>query len=134
MEKALKKDFLEIALAIILKEKQTLLGFRKDYQLWEFPGGKVEIKKRETPEEAIQREIFEEIGIHIQVPPVHGVCFTEISKDKRYIFHIFKIEKWNGTLQKKVHEQLKWVDLHEIHNFKTHEINKILLPYILSNI
>jgi len=130
----LYENFLEIAVAIILKDDQFLMGFRKDYQLWELPGGKIEINQKETPQEAIQREVLEEIGIHIEVPPESGVCFAEISKDKHYIIHLFEITKWSGALQNKVHEQLKWVRPFEIDHLKTHELNKILFPYIFSNI
>jgi 8-oxo-dGTP diphosphatase len=36
--------------------------------LWEFPGGKIE--KGETPAQAAAREVQEEVGIHLESPPV----------------------------------------------------------------
>jgi len=47
------------AFAIIVnEEKKVLLCHRRDYDLWNFPGGRVE--ERETPREAVIREVKEE--------------------------------------------------------------------------
>ncbi|MFN3921646.1 MAG: (deoxy)nucleoside triphosphate pyrophosphohydrolase [Caldimicrobium sp.] len=55
----------KVASAFIEKEGKVLLVkrpiFKKRGGLWEFPGGKIE--KGETPEEAIIRELQEELGL-----------------------------------------------------------------------
>jgi len=55
----------EVVAAIIEREGRVLIGRRKPEQKhplqWEFPGGKVE--PGETPEQALARELEEELGI-----------------------------------------------------------------------
>jgi len=58
-----------VVAAIIRKNGSILITQRPDNvhlaRLWEFPGGKVE--PGETLERALQREILEELGVHIRV-------------------------------------------------------------------
>jgi 8-oxo-dGTP diphosphatase len=62
-------DFMiHVVIAIILNaEREVLIARRLPHQekggMWEFPGGKVEVN--ETPFQALQREIKEEIGIDV---------------------------------------------------------------------
>jgi 8-oxo-dGTP pyrophosphatase MutT (NUDIX family) len=66
--------------AAIIKQGNTILGTQRGYGEfaggWEFPGGKIE--QGETPEEAIVREIHEELGIDIEDP---SIKITEHSKN-----------------------------------------------------
>jgi 8-oxo-dGTP diphosphatase len=63
--------------AILIEDGRILVTQRleKDaYGLyWEFPGGKVE--PGESPEEALQRELLEELGIRVRVGPIYEVLF-----------------------------------------------------------
>jgi 8-oxo-dGTP diphosphatase len=57
--------------AVLVRESRILCARRAPNAtlggLWEFPGGKVELS--ETPEEALMREIVEELGCIIDVGP-----------------------------------------------------------------
>lgn len=53
--------------AVIVREDKILLEKRRDCDLWGLVGGGV--KKRETPLQAITREVYEELGI--RVAPEH---------------------------------------------------------------
>lgn len=44
---------------------RVLVGRRRDTGRWEFPGGKVE--RHETPNQALEREVHEELGIAVIV-------------------------------------------------------------------
>ncbi len=58
-----------VAAGVIVEEGRVLLSQRKKgshlESLWEFPGGKLEA--RETPQEALVRELAEELGIDCEV-------------------------------------------------------------------
>lgn len=49
----------------INQQNKILLVKRRDFPLWDLPGGKID--KSESPENAAVREYFEETGFNIQI-------------------------------------------------------------------
>lgn len=78
---------------------------------WEFPGGKIE--ENETPQEALKREIYEELDTEISV----GELIDTIEYDYP-TFHLsmdcFWCEIVRGDLILKEHEAARWVDRNSI--------------------
>ncbi|MDE6687476.1 MAG: (deoxy)nucleoside triphosphate pyrophosphohydrolase [Lachnospiraceae bacterium] len=78
---------------------------------WEFPGGKIE--EGETPQEALQREIMEELNTEIKV----GELVDTIEYDYP-TFHLsldcFWAEVISGDLVLKEHEAAKWLTKEEL--------------------
>lgn len=78
---------------------------------WEFPGGKIE--EGETPQEALQREIMEELNTKIKV----GELVDTIEYDYP-TFHLsmacFWAEVISGDLVLKEHEAAKWLTKEEL--------------------
>ena len=110
----------QTSIAIIIKNEKVLLEKRKDTEdnyagLYALPGG--HMKEQETPEQALVREIKEELNIEItkykKLLPVPDIDPTS---GKEYIHHTFLIQEWKGEIKEtKEQEKLVWANLNEIH-------------------
>ena len=108
------KKAINVVAAIILKDDQvfaTQRGYGDYKDWWEFPGGKIE--KGETPEEAIVREIKEELNTEIAVDSF----LTTVEYDYEQ-FHLTMDCFWcsirDGHLQLLEHEAAKWLPLNDL--------------------
>lgn len=88
---------------------------KSQWGLWEFPGGKIE--QGETREEAIIREIKEELTIDIKVDSYFDEkVFNYPEKDINLI--ALECKKINGDIKLLEHEDYKWVNSSELENFE----------------
>jgi 8-oxo-dGTP diphosphatase len=98
----------------ILKQKNKILFTKRPSKkyfgdFWEFPGGKLE--NDETFEIAIKRELFEELGIKIDIKNLISLDVINHSYDKRnfIIMNVFLLKKWSGVIKKKDTQDFKWI-------------------------
>lgn len=86
------KKELDVVAALIKKDGKILLCQRKEEDafglLWEFPGGKVE--KQESKQEALRREIKEELNLDIKVGLILGIFEDETDslKIRDWLFEV----------------------------------------------
>lgn len=100
--------------AAIIKHEDKIFATQRGYGEfeggWEFPGGKIE--EGETPQEALKREIMEELETEISV----GDLIDTIEYDYP-AFHLsmdcFWAEIVSGELVLKEHEAAKWLSKNE---------------------
>ncbi|MBZ4681336.1 (deoxy)nucleoside triphosphate pyrophosphohydrolase [Thermodesulfobacterium sp.] len=91
--------------------------------LWEFPGGKVEAG--ESLQEALKRELKEELGIEVRV--------GEVLEKIKYVYPDEEIELFllsvsiNGEPDLKESLEVKWVDLKELGYLELCPADKVLL-------
>ena len=109
------------ACALINEQGKVLINTRpegKDYAgYWEFPGGKVE--ENETPEEAIIRELKEEINIDVSAACLAPLSFTERNYEKYYVVVLLYIcRKWEGHMKPMENQELEWIFPTDIADFK----------------
>jgi 8-oxo-dGTP diphosphatase len=74
---------------------------------WEFPGGKVE--SDETPQEALVRELREELGIEASIGPLYHNQHARYPDGGRFDVYYFIVESWQGTLRNRVFGDIRWV-------------------------
>ena len=106
------KTVLVSAVALIDRDGRVLLAQRPIDKsmagLWEFPGGKIEAG--ETPEAALVRELHEELGIETWNSCLAPLTFASHSyQDFHLLMPLFACRKWNGIVQPKEGQVLKWV-------------------------
>ena len=100
-----------VVAAIIKKNNQYLIVQRNRNKhlglKWEFPGGKVH--DNETFEEALSREIKEELNITIHM---YEKITEEKYKDEKIdiVLHYFLCSQKSGTIKLNEHEDLAWVE------------------------
>ena len=91
----------------------TQRGYGEFKDFWEFPGGKIE--SSETPQEALKREIIEELDTEISV----GNLIDTIEYDYPS-FHLSMDCFWckivNGGLILKEHEAAKWLTKEQLND------------------
>lgn len=76
--------------------------------LWEFPGGKLE--DGETPEQAIVRELREELGIEPCERCLQPFSFVSHAYESfDLLMPLFVCRQWDGFAQPKEGQVLKWV-------------------------
>ena len=108
------KKTIHVAAAIILQNEKifaTQRGYGAYKDWWEFPGGKIE--KNETPEQALAREIREELAADISVDKY----LTTVEYDYPE-FHLSMACYWcsvkEGHLTLLEHEAARWLPLDDL--------------------
>lgn len=105
---------IEVVAAIIVKGKKvfaTQRGYGEFKDGWEFPGGKIE--QGESPEEALIREIREELDVDIKV----GRLLETVEYDYpnfHLTMHCFICEILSEEIVLKEHEDAKWLEEDEL--------------------
>ena len=78
---------------------------------WEFPGGKVE--PGESPENALCRELREELGIRVQ--KASQLMLHKHNYDHaNVLLHVFLVDSFEGSVESKEGQLIQWKDLEQI--------------------
>ncbi len=108
---------IDVVGALIYRDNQVLLAQRSCKNLdrkWEFAGGKV--GPGETHQEALRREIQEELCINIKVGrKVDSVDFE--LNDKAYTLHCYWAEIQIGEPVADEHHSIAWVPIKDLLNY-----------------
>ncbi len=106
-----------VVAAIIEKDNKVLCmqrgQDRHDYTSfkWEFPGGKIELG--ETNEQALTRELSEEMNLHVEINSFFGV-FKHEYPDFELTLHVYKCSPIDKDFVLNVHNDFKWLEKGEL--------------------
>ncbi len=125
---------LHIVAAIILngeKDKIFITKRHKDAHkggFWEFPGGKVELN--ETPENAMSRELFEEIGIEVTQQSLFEHLEYDYP-DKSLKFDFFTVTGFEHEPYGKEGQLGEWVEIRLLEDYAFPEANISILKKVM---
>ena len=101
---------INVVAGIIINQNKILIGKRKDKDIgggkWEFPGGKIEIG--ETNSEALERELYEELGISVKIGK-ELMNYEHVFKTTIYNITFMEIIDYEGEICNNAHSEIKWV-------------------------
>lgn len=109
---------IEVVAAVILQDGKlfaTQRGYGEWKDWWEFPGGKIE--SGETPEEALKREIREELATEIEVKELLTTIDYDYSKF-HLTMHCFLCTILNGQPSLLEHEDALWLEKNEVNSVR----------------
>ena len=125
---------IEVVAAIIRKgdrifATQRGYGDFKDY--WEFPGGKMEAG--ETPEQALVREIREELDAEIRIDNFLSTIEWDYP-NFHLTMHCYVCSLVSNELHLNEHEAARWLNKKEIHSVNWLPADDQLLPLIVKEL
>lgn len=129
MSNNLEKNWKVVSVGLIYQDNKVLLGLRPNQEtdIWEFPGGSIEIG--ELPEQAMQRELKEELNIDVEDWSLAD-CLTDYRKQQAYIIVLYHVNKWQGSIKNQVHTKLRWLSLKQCQQEMLPNINPKLFSKI----
>ena len=109
-----------VAAALVDADGRVLVQQRAEGRqmagLWEFPGG--EIERGETAEEALVRELREELGIETQTACLAPAGFgtAPVGDGRQLLLLLYACRKWTGIAQPLDAAALRWVRPNQLHD------------------
>ena len=128
-----KPLLLVAACALVDVDGRVLLARRPEGKkmagLWEFPGGK--LNPGETPEQALIRELKEELGIDVTAACLAPFAFASHAYEKFHLLMpLFLCRRWKGTPAGRENQALAWVNPRRLTEYEMPAADKPLIPLL----
>ena len=130
---------IRVAVAVIINGNDQILISRRSAEQhqgnkWEFPGGKVETD--ESSQEALRREIKEELGIEVQASMhltdiVHEYKTDDPQQSKTVKLEVFEVREWLGEPKGMEGQPMRWVKREELASLEFPKANKAIIELLL---
>ena len=121
---------IEVVAAIIFGEQGRIFATQRGYgewkDWWEFPGGKIEAG--ETPQQALKREIHEELDAEVEIGPLLRTIDYDYP-DFHLTMHCFRCTLATDRLTLLEHEAAKWLKPEELNSVRWHPANEEIISH-----
>ncbi|MEC8147969.1 MAG: Nudix family hydrolase [Pseudomonadota bacterium] len=120
---------IKVSIGILKKNGLVLISEAKKKDdngklIWEFPGGKAEIK--ELPEQTLCRELHEELGIRVKQFLLIKKYNASFNRQK-FELSFFLVHEWVGACVGSEGQNLKWVPTTMLNSLNMHRPNKKII-------
>jgi 8-oxo-dGTP diphosphatase len=128
-----KPLLLVVACALVDVDGRVLLARRPEGKkmagLWEFPGGK--LNPGETPEQALIRELKEELGIDVTTACLAPFAFASHEYEGFHLLMpLFLCRRWKGIPTPREKQTLAWVNARRLADYEMPPADKPLIPLL----
>ncbi|WP_349358412.1 8-oxo-dGTP diphosphatase MutT [Stappia sp.] len=128
------KLVLVAACALLDVDNRVLIAQRPEGKamagLWEFPGGKVEPGER--PEDALIRELAEELGITVKKECLAPLTFASHAYEEFHLLMpLFVCRRWSGTVVGREGQAIKWVRPVRLRDYPMPPADDPLIPHLI---
>lgn len=128
-----KPLLLVVACALVDTDGRVLIAQRPPGKslagLWEFPGGKVEAG--ETPEQALIRELREELGIEVAEACLAPFVFTTHAYESFHLLMpLWLCRRWSGVVRAREHSATAWVKPAKLGDYPMPPADEPLVAYL----
>jgi len=128
-----KPLLLVAAAALVDRDNRVLIAQRPEGKsmagLWEFPGGKVD--SGETPEQALVRELHEELGIEVCDTCLAPFTFASHAYATFHLLMpLFLCRTWEGEVEPREGQAITWVRAGRLADYAMPEADKPLIPWL----
>jgi 8-oxo-dGTP diphosphatase len=125
---------LVVAVALVDADDRVLIAQRPEGKqlagLWEFPGGK--LGPGERPEDALIRELREELGIEVKTACLAPLTFASHTyADFHLLMPLFVCRRWDGFVQSREAQALKWVRAKALRDYPMPPADAPLIPHLV---
>jgi 8-oxo-dGTP diphosphatase len=125
---------LVVAVALIDSDNRILIAQRPEGKqlagLWEFPGGKLDPNER--PEQALIRELREELGIEVKDSCLAPLTFASYAYEEFHLLMpLYVCRRWEGMVRPLEGQALKWVQARDLRHYPMPPADEPLIPALI---
>ena len=127
----------EVAVGVLIRESDNALlitsrpAGKPRAGWWEFPGGKLEAGER--PEDALIRELAEEIGIVVKPACLAPLTFASHAYDDFHLLMpLYVCRRWDGFASSREGQELKWVAPARLRDYPMPPADEPLIPHLIA--
>ncbi|MGD9668458.1 MAG: 8-oxo-dGTP diphosphatase MutT [Hyphomicrobiaceae bacterium] len=126
-----RRLLLVVAVALIDSDNRILLSRRPEGKqlagLWEFPGGKVDTG--ETPEDALIRELREELDIELCRTCIAPLTFASHTYEEFHLLMpLYICRTWEGEIAPLEGQEIAWARSNRLHTYPMPAADAPLIP------